>query len=215
MVHFYFDFISPYAYFAWLRMRGICQARGVELVLHPIVFGAVLSHHGQLGPAEIPSKRIFTFKDISRYAALHGIALRGVAAHPFNPLTALRVSLPAVAGVHQERVIDTLFRGGWGAGADLGDPVAIASLLDAASLPGTELVSRTRDPAIKAALADETARAIAAGVFGVPTMIVGDELVWGNDRLSDLERILDGEDPLPSDLVDRLLSLPSGQQRRR
>ena len=68
-VDFYFDFISPYAYFAWTRLGPLCAKHQVRLVLHPVLFAGILKHHGQLGPAEIPAKRRYTFEDIHRSPA--------------------------------------------------------------------------------------------------------------------------------------------------
>jgi 2-hydroxychromene-2-carboxylate isomerase len=215
---FWFDFISPYAFFAWLRIRDVAADAGATLRLRPVVLAGLLDHHGQLGPAEIPAKREHTFKDVARYAAVHGIPLRGPATHPFNPLTALRCSLPEVAGERQADVIDALFRAGWSDGIDLGDPAAIARALSAVGLDGEALVARTRDPAVKQALIDEGHAAIARGVFGVPTMDTDGELIWGNDRMDWVALRLKGRDPLPPDaqvLLDRPVGArrPSGPRR--
>jgi len=212
-IDFWFDLISPYAFFGWLRVRDLAAEHGASLRCRPVLFAALLDHHGQLGPAEIPSKREHTFKDILRYAALHGIELSGPATHPFQPVTALRCCLPAVAGEHQRRVIDALFRGGWSRGADLGDPQDLTRVLTAAGLDGKGMVARTRDPAVKEALKSEVAAAIERGVFGVPTYDVDGELFWGNDRMDYVALRLGGRDPLDEDAARRLLALPSGSVR--
>ncbi len=212
---FWFDPISPYAYFAWIRVRDIAQRNGASLRLQPVLFAAILDHHGQLGPAEIPAKRQHTFKDIARYAAERGIELTGPATHPFNPLTALRLCLCEVSGDQQARVIDAVFRAGWGRGIDLGNPDALRACLDAAGLDGSALLASTRDPHVKEALKAATAEAIAAGVFGVPTVRCDGELFWGNDRLHYVELCLQGRDPLPADLATTMLDRPQGSVRRR
>ncbi|MEN0064194.1 MAG: 2-hydroxychromene-2-carboxylate isomerase [Myxococcota bacterium] len=209
----YFDFISPYAYFAHLQVARIEERHQVNVQYRPVLFAAILNHHGQLGPAEIESKREFTFRDIARYAAQHAIPLRGPATHPFVPTTALRVALPEVAGEHQVQVIDVLFRQGWGNGLDLADPRALAAALEDAGLPGSAMVERTQEPAVKEALKQSTAHALELGVFGVPTFEIAGELVWGNDRISTVEAILAGVDPLPEDAIQRLLDIPRGATR--
>ena len=210
---FWFDFISPYAYFAWLRIRDLAREHDRALRIQPVLFAAILDHHGQLGPAEIPAKRESTFKDIARYAALHGIELEGPATHPFNPLHALRVSQEEIAGDDQERVVDTLYRAGWSGGIDLGDPAALASALSDAGLDGPGLLAATRQIEIKKALKRATSEAIEAGVFGVPTVDCDGELFWGNDRLHYVRMRLEGRDPLPEDLASSLLDRPSGARR--
>ena len=112
-VDFYFDDLSPYAYFAWLRIGAFCAQHDAELVIHPVLFAGLLEHWGQLGPAEIPPKRAWVYRDAFRYAALNGIPLVGPPVHPFNPLTALRMSLAVAAGADQPRVIDALFHAAW------------------------------------------------------------------------------------------------------
>jgi len=210
---FWFDPISPYAFFAWLRIRDLAEAHDATLRLRPVLFAALLDHHGHRGPAEIPSKREATFKDILRYAAVHDIELQGPATHPFSPVTALRLCLREVAGDRQPEVVDAIFRGGWSRGADLGDPAALARLLDGIGLDGEAWVARTRDPAVKRALIAQTEAALARGVFGVPTCDVDGELFWGNDRLHYVALRLQGRDPLPVAAAERMLARPAGATR--
>ena len=212
-IDLWFDYISPYAYFAVFRMKEIAEAYGEQVRLRPVLFAALLDHHGQLGPAEIPAKREHTFKDAARYAALHQLPLQGPAAHPFNPVTALRCSLPEVAGADQAGVVEALFLGSWGHGGDLGDPESVARILTEAGYEGAAMVARTRDPAVKARLREESEAAIARGVFGVPTVDCDGELFWGSDRLDWVALRIEGRDPLPEGAAERLLKVPSGATR--
>ena len=219
-VDLYFDYLSPYAYFAWTRLPALCAERGVELRAHPILFAALLGHHGHRGPAEIPPKRVWVMKDAFRWARANGVPISGPRFHPFNPLTALRLSLREVAGDDQHRVIDAIWRAGWGelapgldSGIDLGSADDLVAALDRAGLDGRALLERTRDPAAKDALKRNTAEALSRGAFWVPTMLVGDELFWGNDSLQWLALHLDGHDPLDQDMVERVLARPSAVQR--
>ena len=195
-VDFYFDYLSPYAYFASLRLPSLCARHGAELRWRPVLFAGLLDHFGHRGPAEIPAKALYTFRDCARYAARHGIAFRAPRHHPFRPLAALRVSLAVVAGADQARVAGAIYRMAWAAGGDPGDPAELAAALDGAGLPGRELLARAARPEAKDALRGATQDAIARGVFGVPTMIACGELLFGNDRLDDLELVLAGRDPL-------------------
>lgn len=194
-MRFYFDFISPYAYLGWVRARALCNDRQLPLEATPILFAGVLGHWGQLGPAEITPKRRFTFRDSFRRAHELGLVLTPPATHPFNPLTALRVSTPEVAGDAQHDVIDALYRATWSDGLEMSDPAVIAKALTDAGFDGAAMVAKTKDPAVKERLKTNTADAIEAGVFGVPTFVVNGELFFGQDRLKDVERFLDGNDP--------------------
>ncbi|WP_437331006.1 2-hydroxychromene-2-carboxylate isomerase [Sorangium sp. So ce381] len=214
-VDFYFDYISGYAYFAWLRIQEICDRRGVVLDIHPVLFAGLLEHWGQLGPAEIPPKREWAYKDAFRHARLHGIELSCPRYHPFNPLLALRLSLREVAGAEQRRVVDAIFRAGWGQGIDLGSPDELAGALDSEGLDAAALIERASAPAAKEALRQGTERAVGRGVFGVPTTFVGDELFWGSDRMDHVELALDGRDPLDHARVREALARPRGADRRK
>lgn len=213
-IEFYFDVISPYVYIAEALLRRLCERHpGVTVVYRPVLFAGLLKHWGQLGPAEIPAKRVFMFKDILRRCAEHDLPLRGPASHPFNPLTALR-SIAAAAPEQRPAATAAILRAGWADGRELGDPAVITAALDAAGLPGAELVARAAEPDIKAALVQETEQAIARGVFGVPSYHVRGELVWGQDRLRDVEAILSGRDPVTPDALAAILARQASASRR-
>ena len=193
-VEFFFDFISPYSYLAWPRVRAACARRGLEVVPRPVLFAALLDHGGQRGPAEIPAKREWLVTDCLRIASLQGVPFTFPARHPFNPVTALRAALPEVAGERQIEVADALWTAGWGAGIDLGSPAALGAALDERGLDGAALIAR--------------------GVFGVPTTIAAGVLFWGNDRVEHLELALDGRDPLDRSRVRELLARSPSAVRR-
>ena len=195
-IHFYFDFISPYAYFAWRKLPALAKKYNRELEAHPVVFGKLLDKWGQLGPAEIPPKRNWLNEYCFRYAALNGFKYNPPKKHPFNPLAALRMSLKEVSGDDQLRVIDSIFEEGWSHGADLGDLSTLTSLLTRQSIDGETLSKKVSESEIKELLIDETTHAIEKGVFGVPTIIIDDNLFWGNDQMDHIELLLDGKDPL-------------------
>lgn len=211
-VDLYFDYISPFAFFGWRNLFPLAQKYQAEVRLHPVVFGALLSHWGQLGPAEIPPKRVYTFKTVVRYAALHKIELRGPAQHPFNPLAALRMTL--AAGERMPQVAQVLWDAIWVDGVDGGDPEALVQKLSQAGQDGPGLWAKAQTPAIKAELKSNTDAAIQRGVFGVPTFAVGEELFWGNDSLEWVALALQGKDPLDMDKVQHLVNRPRGTDRR-
>ena len=84
-ITFYFDFISPYAWLAFQALPQALQGISHSVTYKPVLFGAMLKHHGQLGPAEIPSKRDWTYRQVQWLAHTQGIALQMPATHPFNP----------------------------------------------------------------------------------------------------------------------------------
>lgn len=211
---YYFDYLSPFAFFAWRDIGEFCGKNGLELRAHPVVFGKLLDHWGQLGPAEIPPKRDWVSRYCLRYASLHGFEYNPPKFHPFNPLPALRLSLLEVCGEQQLAVIQELFEAGWTRGEDLGDVNNLIAILKRAGIETGGLKKKITDPNIKEALFAETSNAIANGVFGVPTMIVNDQLFWGNDQFEHIQLVLDGNDPLDNKNTHSLKSRPRKIDRK-
>lgn len=202
---FYFDYLSPYAYFSWRQLQPLCQRQQVVLRPHPVVFGKLLDHWGQLGPAEIPPKKALLYRYCYRYAEQHDFPFNPPHCHPFNPLPALRLSLPEVCGTQQSQVISALFAAGWSQGADLGCPATLQRILEQQGLDGSALLGAAQSAAAKVALRRETEQAIAQGVFGVPSFLLDGELFWGNDQLGHLALCLAGQDPLDPAAVEAML----------
>ena len=211
---FYFDYLSPFAFFAWRQLGPLCENFRLELRAHPVVFGKLLDHWGQLGPAEIVPKSDWVSRYCLRYAALHGFDYNPPKFHPFNPLPALRLSLREVSGARQLAVIDALFHAGWTQGEDLGDPQNLIAILKRAGIDAGGLDEKITEQTVKDSLAAETSAAIARGVFGVPTMIVGDQLFWGNDQFEHIRLLLEGKDPLDSEKHRSLRSRPRKIDRK-
>src|SRR6476646_612833 len=108
-VRFHFDFVSPYAYVAWTQIHRVVETRAAVVEPVPVLFAALLNAHGTKGPAEVPAKGVYVFKDASRKAHAAGLPpLEPPPTHPFNPLLALRVTVAAPAA-ERRRVIDALF----------------------------------------------------------------------------------------------------------
>ena len=126
---FYFDFISPYSYLAWTQIHDLAARHQRVVDPVPVLFAALLDHHGQKGPAEIPPKRLYMFKHVLRLASELGVELSVPAAHPFNPLLSLRVASLEMPADDRRRVIDALYRAVWCRGHGVTDRHAVAELL--------------------------------------------------------------------------------------
>jgi 2-hydroxychromene-2-carboxylate isomerase len=203
----YFDVISPFAYLQWMRLRR--DHPDLPLRPRPLLFGALLQHHGQLGPAEIPGKRAFTYRYVSWEARQLYIPLRFPPAHPFNPLAALRLIL---AADDTTAATDAVFMHIWRDGkmADTAEALAGA----AAALGIADVHAAIASEKVKAALRSNTEEAIARGVFGVPTLCIGDALFWGNDATRMALGYL--ADPAAfAHEFDAVAALPVGIERRR
>lgn len=208
---FHFDFISPYAYLGWTQIHALAARHRLEVLPVPTLFSALLAEGKTRGPAEIPAKRRYFFKDVFRTAHLLGVPIAMPPTHPFNPLLGLRIASLPLAPDQRDAVITALYAATWGRGQGIETPAQATAALDAAGLPGAALVARA--PEAKAELRRATDEAIAHGVFGVPTMLVEDELFWGVDSFGHLERYLEGKDPLRGKDL-RALEVPASAVRR-
>jgi len=204
--HWYFDFISPFSY---LQLPKVGEWRQrLDITPVPIAFGAVLKHHGQLGPAEIPGKREFTYRFVQWQADHAGVPLRFPSTHPFNPLTALRLCL--AAGTTWES-IQAIFDHVWRDGRAGSNAVELADVGRALGIDSVETATSAAE--VKAQLRTNTEAAIAAGVFGVPTLRIGGELFWGNDATPMIEDWLANPNRFASTEHQRIATLPIGVQR--
>ena len=188
-IDFYLDFISPYAYLAFEHMPQALEGLSYSVAYKPILLGALLKHHGQLGPAEIAPKRDWTYRQVLWLAQAHGIALQLPAAHPFNPLGLLRLAWAcARQGTPNRFVCEAIFHHVWRSGAAADDPERLAEL-KARLAPDAD----TADDAARQALRQATDEALARGVFGVPSFVVDERLFWGFDALPMLRAQLTGD----------------------
>ena len=169
----YFDFISPFAYLQWRRLRR--DHADVAINPKPLLFAAILNHVGQLGPAEIPQKRRHTYRIVLWQARAAGIPLHFPPAHPFNPLPALRLCL---AAPDRMQAIDAIFAHIWEHGRLADSVEALADVAASLGIDDTAAIARDE---VKRELLANGEEAMALGVFGVPTLRVRDELFWGND----------------------------------
>jgi 2-hydroxychromene-2-carboxylate isomerase len=173
-VSWVFDVISPFAYLGFRQLQELPAHVEVEYV--PVLLGAILDHFGQLGPAEIPAKRRFTYRFVLWRARELGLPMRFPPAHPFNPLAGLRLLIAAGCSRRAAgRVLDAIFA----QGRDVSDPRVIAEL--AQDLGVADPQKALADPAVKQRLRENTEWALALGVFGVPTLVIGQEIFWGQD----------------------------------
>lgn len=204
----YFDFISPFSYLQLERI-GTLRAR-LEITPIPIVFGAVLKHHGQLGPAEIRGKREFTYRVAQWTAERERIPFRFPPAHPFNPIAALRL---AIAAGTTWPAITTIFEHIWKYGHTGDDADSLADV--GRTLGIDDVAAATSREDVKVALRTNTEAAIAAGVFGVPTLRIGGELFWGNDATALIEDWLDEPSRFDTPEYRRIATLPRAIERKR
>lgn len=178
-ITFYLDFISPYAYLAFEQLPQVLMGHSYSVTYKPVLFAAFLKQHGQLGPAEMPPKRDWTYRQVLWLAHKNAVELQLPASHPFNPLALLRLALACDArGEPNRYVCESVFRHVWRGGAEATDAVRLQAL--------TQTLKPGRSPGsdeVKAQLKANTDEALALGAFGVPTLVLDGKLFWGFDAL--------------------------------
>lgn len=203
-MNWYFDFISPYAYLQSTRLHQLNQLRPISCT--PVLFAGLLNHWENIGPAELPPKRKWTFREVSWIAQSEGIDLTFPQHHPFNPLPLLRLSI--VHGNSLE-VVQRLFRFVWAEGCLPQDPLAFSTLLDELGTTPAELQSAT----VKAQLLNNGDEAIKSSVFGVPTLVIDHELFWGHNATDMAIAYISNNDTYPREKITAADNLPQGAGR--
>ena len=177
---FYFDYRSPYAYLAQTQVRGL----GVEVAWRPFEILQLMSQVGNV-PTSITCKPKGRYlgADLQRWVATYKVPF---ARHPqaadIDARRLLRATLAAAELGQAEAAVGAIFGAYWGSGAPLSTPSEVVAVLNGAGVSAPGLLTRIDHPALDAALDAATAEAAARGVFGAPTMYVGDEMFFGNDR---------------------------------
>ena len=191
-VQFMFDFGSPNAYLAHKVIPGIEARTGAAIAYVPVLLGGVFKATGNRSPMEafagVPAKLAYEARERDRFVARHG--LTRFAANPHFPVNTLAIMRGAVAARRLglfAPYVEAVFAGMWEQGRKMDDPAVIAQTLTAADLPAAPLMALTQDQAVKDELVASTNAAVQRGVFGSPSVFVGDELYFGKDRLTDVE----------------------------
>ena len=203
----YFDFLSPFSYLQLVQFDRLPP--DLEITYRPVLFAGLLGHWEHKGPAEIPAKRVHTYRWCHWYAARHGIPFRMPPAHPFNPLRPLRL---AVAHDAEPALIRAVFDTIWAEGRDVSRDDEWQGLTERLAIAdANEAIAR---PEVKEALRHGTEEATKRGVFGVPTFAIGDELFWGLDATDLLLDYLNDPGLLETGEYARIANLPIAQARK-
>lgn len=184
-VEFFFDLGSPASYLACTQLPALCRECSAELIYRPMLLGGVFQATGNASPAMIPAKGRYMIRDLARFAERYGVPMRFNPHFPINTLSLMRL-LVAVQLHQPERFADALqalFQAIWVEGLNMGDPLKVAGVLEAAGFDAAVLQQQIAEPAVKEMLRATTEEAVKRGVFGAPTCFVGDEMFFGQDRL--------------------------------
>jgi len=203
----YFDFVSPFA-FLQSEQLGTLPSK-VSVRYRPVLFAAILDANGQRGPAEIPTKRAFTYRFCLWQAKRLGIPMRFPPEHPFNPLPLLRL---AIACDSTAAAVHAIFRFVWRDGRLPDLPIEWAELIEMLGIDAAAARIDAQD--VKDELRRNTDEAIGRGVFGVPTLAIGEELFWGADATPMAIDYVAAGSRFADPEFARVATLPVGAARR-
>jgi 2-hydroxychromene-2-carboxylate isomerase len=212
-LRFFFDYVSPYAYLAWTQLPALAARQGRPVELVPVLFAGVLNALGTTGPAEVKQKRFYIYKHTWRLAHQLGVPFAMPAAHPFNPLLALRVTVAVRDAEARHRLVSALYSAAWAGGGGLVEPERVSAVVASVGLDARALLAAAQTPAVKDEVRRNTEELLALEGFGVPTVVADGELFFGVDSLGHLEQFLRGEDPLSREQLEHLRNLPIAASR--
>lgn len=212
-VDLYFDFSSTNSYFAAFLVPRLCEWLAVRVNWLPLHLGALFRDTGFDVMAMPASKARYLWRDHERWAAVTGLpirrpsrfpiktadALRGVIAAARQSGSAVADSPDAITGARTDLTVEAagrfsqaVMRAYWERDANIADRQVLTHLAEEQGFEATQFVALLTADDVREELRTITAQAAARGVFGAPTIFVGDEMFWGKDRLDFVERCLLG-----------------------
>ena len=208
-IDFYFDFLSPFSYFAWINHKTkiikMVESQKVDFCYKPVLMGRLFAQHGFPGPGEIKAKRAYELKKCFRYASRNKIPFSPPSTFPFNPLAIIRLATKAASKEQQAEIIDLIFKSVWSESKVLDDPALVESLLSVHEFP-SHIYEDSFNREAKTELKANIKEALSKDIFGVPSFVINDEYFWGNDSFEDINQYLSKNDIWNKKLYNEVLS---------
>lgn len=192
-VEFFWEPGSPYTYLAATQVEKVAAATGATVVWKPFLLGKVFESRGMKMPASIPAKASYMFKDLARWAQMYQVPVTMPKIFPISSLNASRAAIAASQLGHEAAAAKAVLHAYWGLGEDISQMDVLSKAFTAAGLDAEAILARMQEQSVKDQLKENTEEALKRGVFGAPTMFVGDAMFWGNDRLDQLGLVLSGK----------------------
>jgi 2-hydroxychromene-2-carboxylate isomerase len=189
-IDFYFDYGSPTSYLAYVQMPGLGKRTGATVNYKPFLLGGVYQVTANRSPLEIPAKAKWMVADMKFFAERYQVPFQYNEHFPINTLTLMRGAMYAQREGFLLPYSNAVFKAFWADGKNLGDASVVSELLNHADLPAERILAATQEPEIKAALKSATEQAAMRGLFGAPTLFVGERMFFGQDRIQFIEELL-------------------------
>ena len=189
-VTFYFDYGSPATYLAWTQINNIIEEANATLTMIPMLLGGVFKETGNVSPATVPAKGKWMNNDLKKHAELYNVEFNSNSFFPINTLNLMRGAIAAQNMNIFQKYSEAIFTGIWVKDLNLGDISILQGYLDKSDIDTVKLFDLAQSDEVKTILIQNTKEAVAKGVFGAPTFLIGDELIFGQDRLNFLKLAL-------------------------
>jgi 2-hydroxychromene-2-carboxylate isomerase len=189
-VTFYFDYASPATYLAWTQINSIIEEANATLNMVPILLGGIFKETGNASPASVPAKGKWMFNDLKKHAKLYNVEFNSNSFFPINTLNIMRGAIAAKSMNIFQEYSEAIFTGIWVKDLNLGDIPILQEYLEKNNIDTKKLFDLVQSDEVKTMLIQNTKKALDQGVFGAPTFIIDDELIFGQDRLDFLKSAL-------------------------
>jgi 2-hydroxychromene-2-carboxylate isomerase len=189
-VTFYYDYASPATYLAWTQINSIIEEANATLNMVPILLGGIFKETGNASPASVPAKGKWMFNDLKKHAKLYNVEFNSNSFFPINTLNIMRGAIAAKSMNIFQEYSEAIFTGIWVKDLNLGDIPILQEYLEKNNIDTKKLFDLVQSDEVKTMLIQNTKKAVDQGVFGAPTFIIDDELIFGQDRLDFLKSAL-------------------------
>lgn len=195
-VEFFYDLVSPYSYLAYTQLSRLRDEHGAEVVLRPMLLGAVHKASGITSPVEIETKSRYQMRDIRRWGEHYDLPLDYPNPFPFRTLKTMRAAMFCRERGYLEAFTREGFSLYWEEGgspkglSEEDEDGPVSEIARRIGEDPKEVLEGAATPEAKQALAAATTEALERGVFGAPAFFVNEEMFWGNDRLHFVEEAL-------------------------
>jgi len=189
-VTFYFDYGSPATYLAWTQINSIIEEANAILNMIPMLLGGVFKETGNASPASVPAKGKWMNTDLKKHAKLYNVEYNSNSFFPINTLNIMRGAIAAKSMNIFQEYSEAIFTGIWVKDLNLGDISIFQEYLEKNNIDTKKLFDLAQSDEVKTMLIQNTKKAVDNGVFGAPTFVIDDELIFGQDRLNFLKLAL-------------------------
>lgn len=189
-IEFFFDFASPYAYLAHVRLPGIASRHGCAISYQPVDLSEIKRAAGNIGPSThfLAARQRYVMQDTARWAKRYGVPIAQPADYGSARLN--RGVFLAIDRNAATEYANAVGRRVWAQGGAMNDTALLRTVAADLGWNAAEFIAYTTSETAAARYRATLAAARSRGVFGVPTMVVGERLWWGNDRLAFVEDYL-------------------------